>query len=89
VVGGRHAHQVMSYGKNVGEPYMSELTLALLEDTGHYRVVNTTGGRFITEDVTTYGECSTTGSTSFTDFVFGNERKASLVRLCAVHVSRW
>jgi hypothetical protein len=72
--------QVMSYGGEFGEPYMSELTLAFLEDTGHYRVVNTTGGRFITEDVATHGECSTSGSTSFADFVFGNERKALRVR---------
>jgi hypothetical protein len=51
------------------------LTLAFLDDTGHYRVVNATGGRFISEEVSTYGECSTSGSTSFADFVFGNDRK--------------
>merc|ERR1712091_529074 len=29
--------EIMSYGAGSGEPYVSDLTLAFLEDSGHYR----------------------------------------------------
>ncbi|KAK3243697.1 hypothetical protein CYMTET_46666 [Cymbomonas tetramitiformis] len=39
--------EVMSYGTATGEPYISDLTLAFLEDTGYYLANYSMGGRFV------------------------------------------
>jgi hypothetical protein len=65
--------QLMSYGSGSGESYISDLTLAFLEDTGHYVVANGTGGRLVA-DIEVTGQCNSTGSTSKVDLLFGNDQ---------------
>ena len=65
--------QLMSYGKGTGAPYVSDLTLAFLEDTGHYRIANGTGGSLIT-DLDVQGQCGSSGNTAYIDYVFGNDQ---------------
>ena len=67
----------MSYGSGSGESYLSELTLAFLEDTGQYRVANDVGGRLI-DDITVTGRCNTTTSTSSIDLLFGNVQSTNV-----------
>jgi hypothetical protein len=66
-----HGAQIMAYGKTTGEPYLSDITLAFLEDTGHYRIVNGSGGS-LTADLAIEGQCSESGSTAYLDYIFGN-----------------
>ncbi len=47
--------QVMSYGTGSGETYLSELTIANLEDTELYRFEPDSGGRLI-DDVAITGK---------------------------------
>ena len=37
----------MSYGKGTGEAYLSAITIAFMEDTGHYVAVNGSGGAMV------------------------------------------
>ncbi|KAK3261897.1 hypothetical protein CYMTET_29219, partial [Cymbomonas tetramitiformis] len=39
--------EMMSYGQGSGEPYLSDLTLAFLEDTGFFIANYSNGGRFV------------------------------------------
>lgn len=39
--------QLMSYGKGTGEAYLSAITIAFMEDTGHYVAVNGSGGSMV------------------------------------------
>jgi hypothetical protein len=64
----------MSYGKGSGEPYLSDLTLAFLNDTGHFLASNARAGSFATTD-SKAAQCNEFGSTAFVDFVFGNNNR--------------
>ena len=60
---GKNAHwearvfgsEIMSYGDNSGESYLSDLTLAFLEDTGYFVVNYTVGGRLTTHTASKLG----------------------------------
>ena len=67
----------MSYGKGTGEAYLSAITIAFMEDTGHYVAANATGGSLVA-DLTVTGACGDTGSTTTLDFVFGNYQARSV-----------
>ena len=67
----------MSYGKGTGEAYLSAITMAFMEDTGHYVAANATGGSLVA-DLTVTGACGDTGSTTTLDFVFGNYQARSV-----------
>ncbi len=67
----------MSYGKGIGEAYVSDITLAFLADTGHY-VVNGSRAGSLATDLSVAGTCGGTGSTVMLDFIFGNSRKQSV-----------
>jgi hypothetical protein len=64
--------EVMSYGTGSGETYLSNLTVAYLEDTNQYRIDGAIGGRLVT-DLAVTGMCNQTGSTATIDFIFGNQ----------------
>ena len=37
----------MSYGKGTGEAYLSAITIAYMEDTGHYVAASNSGGSMV------------------------------------------
>jgi hypothetical protein len=39
--------QLMSYGKGTGEAYLSAITIAYMEDTGHYVAASSSGGSMV------------------------------------------
>ena len=69
--------EVMSYGTGAGESYLSNITIAFLEDTNQYRFDSGAGGRLIA-DVAVTGQCNLTGSTATIDFLFGNTASESV-----------
>ncbi len=74
--------QLMSYGKQSGDSYVSSITLAFMEDTGHYLVQPGTGGSLVT-DLISATSCAGSGSTATLDFVFGNYQAAEVRWCCA------
>ncbi len=64
---------MMSYGKGAGEPYISNLTFAFLEDTGHYVMNYSAAGRLV-NDLEVAGQCGDDVNTAYLDFVFGNDQ---------------
>ena len=75
--------QMMSYGKGAGEPYISSLTLAFLEDTGHYRLNYSAVGRFVT-DLETAGQCADEANTAYLDYIFGNDQRTHVRLMVAL-----
>ncbi len=72
-----HPSQLMSYGRRLGEPYLSDITLALLEDTGHYAIQAGAGGSLVA-DLRVTGPCGEFGTTVTLDFLFGNYQRKTV-----------
>jgi hypothetical protein len=78
----------MSYGKFAGEPYISNLTFAFLEDTGHYRMNYNGTGRLV-KDLEVTGQCGEDVNTDYLDFIFGNDQSAYVSATWGAVVRGW
>lgn len=67
--------EIMSYGRGSGETYVSDITLAFLEDTGQYRANYSMAGRLSDFDrlLSPSDTCDSLSASSAVEFMLGKQ----------------